>query len=100
MRFRVIGLFRWTVAWLAAEGFASSALLAQSGTSTISGIASDETGAAVPGAEVRLVNEDTGLALDTLTNEEGRYRFPSLVPGTYLVEVALAGFARATRRPI
>jgi len=73
MRFRVIGLFRWTVAWLAAAGFASSALLAQSGTSTISGIASDETGAAIPGAEVHLLNEDTGLALDTLTNKEGRY---------------------------
>src|SRR5438132_2951948 len=88
MRFRIIIWFKGTVATLVATGFASSALLAQSGTSAISGMASDATGAYLPGAEVHLVNEDTGLALDTSTNEEGRYRFLSLVPGTYLLNRA------------
>jgi len=44
---------------------------AQSGTSVIAGAVKDASGAMVPGAQVRIVNEDTGVAFDTITNADG-----------------------------
>ena len=73
--------------------FAFPAVLhAQSGTSVISGIVTDASKAPIPSASVRVVNEDTGVAVETLTNAEGLYRVTTLVPGRYQVEVTLDGF--------
>jgi len=69
-------------ALLGATVLIPAALLAQSGTSTISGIVKDTTGGTIPGAQVRVVNEDTSVVLDTLTNQDGLYRVGSLVPGS------------------
>src|SRR4051812_16147179 len=85
---------------LGTTAFAPTALLAQSGTSTISGIVKDTSGGTIPGAQVRVVNEDTNVVLDTLTNQEGLYRVGALVPGKYRVEVELSGFEPVIRRPI
>ena len=76
------------------------AVLAQSGTSTIAGAVTDSTAGALPGVAVRIVNEDTGVAVETFTNEEGLYRVTALVPGTYRVETMLDGFDPVVRRPI
>ncbi len=54
----------------------------QTGTSTIGGLVRDESGGAIPGVSIRIVNEETGVAIDTVTNEEGLYRATALVPGT------------------
>src|SRR4051812_43127572 len=75
-------------------------VLAQSGTSTISGVVRDSTDAPLPGATVKVVNEDTGVAVETVSNAEGLYRVPALVPGHYRVEIILEGFDVAVRRPI
>jgi hypothetical protein len=75
-------------------------VLAQSGTSTISGVVRDSTDAPLPGATVKVVNEDTGVAIETVANAEGLYRVPALVPGHYRVEINLEGFDVAVRRPI
>ena len=48
-----------------------AAVSAQSGSSTISGVVKDTTTAAIPGAQVKVVNEDTGIEVQTLTNDEG-----------------------------
>jgi hypothetical protein len=77
-----------------------AAALAQSGTSTIAGAVTDSTAGALPGVAVRVVNEDTGVAVETFTNEEGQYRVTALVPGTYRVETMLDGFDPVIRRPI
>ena len=74
--------------------------LAQSGTSTISGVVRDSTDAPLPGATIKVVNEDTGVAIETVSNAEGLYRVPALVPGHYRVEITLEGFDLAVRRPI
>src|SRR5689334_10793370 len=73
---------------------------AQSGASTIAGIVKDATGAAIPGATVRVVNEDTGVDSVLTTNGEGLYRAGSLVPGKYRVEIELDGFTPVVRRSI
>jgi hypothetical protein len=74
--------------------------MAQNGSNTISGSLKDATGSVVPNAKVKIVNEDTGVAVDIATNESGLYRAGSLLPGTYRVEVELGGFEKLVRRPI
>src|SRR5687767_4997760 len=73
----------------------SSPLLAQrADRATISGVVTDNQGAAVPGATVTIKNEDTGVETVLVTNEAGVYTSPPLVLGTYSVAVDLAGFKK------
>lgn len=78
----------------------SVAALAQSGSSVITGNIKDPTGAVIPGAKLRVVNEATGVAVDVISNDQGLYRAASLVPGSYRVEVSLEGFDRLVRGPV
>jgi hypothetical protein len=75
-------------------------LLAQSGTSGISGLVNDPAGSPVPGARVKIVNEQTGSSIDLQTNDAGLYRAGSLVPGVYRIEIEASGFERVVRRPV
>jgi hypothetical protein len=75
-------------------------ILAQSGSSVITGIVKDSTGGALPGAVVRIANEETGVASETTTNGEGAYRFSALVPGRYRLEVDLSGFESVSRQAV
>lgn len=69
-------------------------LLAQGQYATISGIASDSTGAAVPGVAVRAINAATGEAHSSSTDETGNYILPLLKPGSYRLEAEKSGFKR------
>lgn len=62
-------------------------------TSTISGIVSDENGAALPGAAVTLTSEASGEVLSQLTSEEGEFRFEGLAARTYIVEIQAKGYS-------
>src|SRR5919108_5269158 len=73
---------------------------AQAGSSTISGLVQDATGGVLPGVVVKVTNESTGVAVETVANEAGIYRVPALVPGIYTVDAALDGFQPFTRRTI
>ena len=55
--------------------------LAQTGT--ITGLVRDSSGAAVPGATVRVVAEASGRTVEAVTNEQGSYRADALQPGQY-----------------
>jgi len=84
-----------------ASVFILTAVLAgQSGSSTIAGLVSDAPGASIPGVSIGVVNEETGVSAETVTTAEGAYRVSARVPGVYRIEMALAGFAPATRRAI
>ena len=89
---------RITPAILAA--LSAAAILAQSGTSSISGSVKDPADAVIAGATVRVTNLDSGVRLETVTNEAGLYRVPALVPGSYRIEVDAAGFDHLTRGPV
>src|ERR1700686_1990474 len=61
-------------------------------TSAIVGQVSDASGAAVPGATVTVTNKETRLRRSASTDASGRFNFPQLKPGTYLVKVEAEGF--------
>jgi hypothetical protein len=65
---------------------------AQLETASISGRVTDQTGALVTAAGVKIKNIDTGVSRTTKTNGEGFYSFPTLKPGRYLMNVLKQGF--------
>src|SRR4030095_398148 len=66
----------------------------------ITGTVKDPTDAPIPGVTVRVLNLDTGIQQQTLTNEDGVFRISALVPGNYNVLAELPGFSKLTRGPI
>jgi hypothetical protein len=52
----------------------------------------DTSQAAVPGAQVTAINQDTNLARETTSGGTGSYSFPNLLEGTYTIRVSLQGF--------
>ena len=69
-------------------------------TGIITGLVRDSTGAAVPGAIVRVVAEASGRTVEAVTNEQGSYRADALQPGQYRLEAALDGFELSVRRVV
>jgi hypothetical protein len=73
---------------------------AQSFNGSISGTVKDSTGAIVPGAEMALKNQATGVELTRTSSERGEYAFRNLVPGSYELRVKLSGFQPFLQRNI
>ena len=73
---------------------------AQVAGGTISGTVTDPTEAVVPGANVTILNEATGVARDSVTNEQGFYSAPNLTPGRYQVTVSASGFTTVVREDV
>ncbi len=77
---------------ITAFGLLSSESRAQVLYGTLVGQVRDQSGAAVPGADVTAVNEGTNLTRHTSSNDVGAYSFPTLSVGSYTVKVSLPGF--------
>ena len=92
-------LFTIVVVWLIVALRAMDRSVAGA-ASTITGVVRDSSGATVPGATVRVVNEDTGAAVEAVSNEQGSYRAAPLAPGRYRMETTLDGFETAVRRVV
>ena len=60
---------------------------AQSGAGSIQGTVTDATSAVIPGASIHVVNQATGVAVDTKSNSVGFYQVPGLFTGTYVVTI-------------
>lgn len=67
---------------------------------TISGLALDSTGAAVPNASISVRNRDTNTARNATTEVDGRFIFRGLLVGRYELTATAAGFAKYARGPI
>lgn len=65
---------------------------AQGGTADISGTVFDQQKAVLPGVTVTVVNEATGQERTGVTEVDGRFTIPTLLPGTYTVRAELQGF--------
>ena len=71
---------------------ATPALMAQA-TGLIVGVVQDDSGAVIPGAEVKAVNVATGIETLTTSDEQGRFNFPRTPVGNYRIEVRTEGFS-------
>jgi hypothetical protein len=60
---------------------------------SVTGEVADQTGAVVPGAQVSITNDATGLKREATTDATGRYRILDLPNGSYTIEVTAKGFA-------
>jgi hypothetical protein len=83
---------RVAVACLSVLLVAAPAALAQTGTATITGLVTDDTGAALPGATVTATNQSTNVAHVTVTNSAGNYTITPVTVGIYVIKAELNGF--------
>lgn len=70
----------------------SVAAFSQNVSGVLSGTVKDSAGAVIPNAQVTLTNQATNVAARISTNESGFFVFPSVLPGTYSLNVGTAGF--------
>ncbi|NYF89255.1 carboxypeptidase regulatory-like domain-containing protein [Tunturiibacter empetritectus] len=75
----------------------SATLLAQSDNSSIAGVITDPSGAAVGAAAITVISEQTGAEHQTISNKSGFYTIAGLAPGKYTVKVVSPGFDTVTR---
>jgi len=79
---------------------APGVIWAQASTAQINGTVRDASGLAVPGAEVKATETDTGAARTVTSGADGNYVVPNLPVGPYQLDVTKAGFARFTQSGI
>ncbi len=75
---------------------APAALMAQFETASVLGYVRDSTGAAVPGASVTLIDQQTKALQHARTNAQGAYEFPDVKVGQYEVNATATGFDTST----
>src|SRR5258706_11778238 len=63
----------------------------------VSGVAKDESGAALPGVTVTITNKNNGAVQNLVTEPEGNYRAVNLQPAPFEVVAELSGFAPARK---
>jgi hypothetical protein len=66
---------------------------AQQLTATLSGTATDQTDARIPGAVILVVSDTTGDKRDTKADSDGFFSVTALQPGTYTLTVSCKGFS-------
>src|SRR5215203_3975836 len=77
-----------------------SSLSAQSIYGTLSGIVSDPSNAVIANATIKLREQQSGVARETVTNAEGYYTFASVPAGGYELTVSAPGFESYTQTGI
>src|SRR5215472_8483252 len=73
---------------------------AQKITGTITGVVTDDSGAAMPDASVTVTSVQTGAKRTATTNAEGSFSFPELNPGMYNISVTKTGFKKVEEKNV
>ncbi|MFM8395974.1 MAG: carboxypeptidase-like regulatory domain-containing protein, partial [Acidobacteriota bacterium] len=76
------------------------AVMAQDFRGQLTGRVTESSGAAVTNAKVVVTNRATGVATNSITDENGDYKALFLLPGSYSVEVEATGFKKIVRNNI
>ena len=66
----------------------------------VTGTVRDQAGAVIPDAQVKVINPQTNVSRETMTNNEGFYRIGALEPGIYTVTVEKQGFSKIENRAV
>ena len=92
-RLRLLFLESWmAVALTAALWWLPAPAGAQALYGSLTGTIADGTSAALPGANVTIRNEDTGLEFTAVTDGTGTYTIRNIAGGTYTLKATLQGF--------
>ena len=86
-RFARAFLLLFAVLSLVPNCFAQAVAVAEVG-----GVITDNTGAAIAGAEVKIIETEKQIVRNTNSDPQGRYTLPNLPVGPYRLEVTAAGF--------
>ncbi|MBL8295566.1 MAG: TonB-dependent receptor [Bryobacterales bacterium] len=78
----------------------TAAAFAQTERGNITGVVTDSSGAAVPGAAVAITNIATGQSTQTTTETNGDFNLPNLSPGNYRMEFSAQGFKKVSREGV
>ena len=70
----------------------AAVLFAQVAGGALTGVVTDASGAAVPGATITVTNVDTNLQRVVVSTGDGVYTAAALAPGAYRIDVLLPGF--------
>lgn len=82
---------------LAALFAIASLASAQQGTSELRGKVSDAQGGVLPGVNVTVTNQASGMFRETVSGGDGSFIASGLVPGTYRITAELQGFKKFER---
>ena len=91
---RKLVLFSGVVAIM---GVTATSALAQQGRAELRGRITDESGGALPGANIVITNQNTGTVRELVTGAEGSYFAAQLIPGTFNITASLPGFGTFER---
>src|ERR1700753_934052 len=80
---------------LAIGGFAQS-----TNSTDLRGVVTDATGSAIPGAKITIINTETGVTTNLVTNDAGIYDAVSIRPGKYRITFDKEGFGRLVREEV
>jgi len=75
-------------------------LFAQGTQATLDGQVTDNSGAALPGAKVIVLNVQTGVSTSTVSGEDGYYHVVALNPGQYSITVQQPSFTTSIRNGV
>ena len=93
-------LSRFSIAAAVFIAMSCPCVFAQSSSGQINGLVEDPSGAAIPGAEVKLVNEQNSSERTTVTNGQGNFVFPSLPAAAYDLSIAAKGFKGYSKKDL
>jgi hypothetical protein len=88
---------QWVLALLLTGAMVSFSTEAQVLYGSIVGNVTDDSGAVVPGATVKITNRGTNQVREALTTTEGGFNFPTVQAGNWEVTVSKQGFKSVTR---
>jgi len=95
-----VALMTCVVLALCVSLFWSAPLEAQVSGATLSGSITDLSGASIANAKVSIRNVGTDEIREVLSNGEGFYSAPNLLPGSYDVSASAEGFSKAVQKGI
>ena len=95
---RMTASFRWFASFTLTLLLVSVPALAQTTAGRILGTLTDQSGAAVSGATVLVIDTQRGTSRTVTSDSTGGYAVPDLQPGTYKIRVESKGF-KAVERP-
>ncbi len=73
---------------------------AQAVDAQITGVVKDPSGAVIPGVHLTATSVEKNTTYNTVSNDEGIYRFPSLPPSQYRISCTVTGFKGFEQGPI